>query len=66
MERMAQRVDAQVLTNEWPGRTTIGFVLLGMMIVVEEEFGALPLGLLTGGLVWSVTCRMRDKPDERR
>ena len=40
----------------------IGFALLAMMIVVEDEFGALPLGLIAFGTVWHLVTRRRMRP----
>lgn len=39
--------------------TLIGFILLVYMIVVEDEPGALPLGLMTMGLVWYFFIRRK-------
>jgi hypothetical protein len=39
----------------------IGFALLIMMIVVEDEFGALPLGLIVVGAAWHLVTRRRIK-----
>ncbi|HLA64760.1 MAG TPA: hypothetical protein VK610_10055 [Rhodothermales bacterium] len=37
----------------------IGLVLLVYMIVVEDEPGALPLGLVVVGLGWQIATRVR-------
>lgn len=39
--------------------TLLGLALLIMMIVVEGEFGALPLALLVGGGIWYGIARLR-------
>jgi hypothetical protein len=44
----------------------IGLGLLLMMILVEDEFGALPLALVFIGAVWYGRCSMRERRGRRR
>lgn len=37
----------------------VGLVLLGYMVAVEGEPGALPLALVVGGTVWYLLARRR-------
>ena len=39
--------------------TLLGVALLAYMIVVEDEPGALPLGLIAAGIAWFVVARLR-------
>ena len=39
----------------------LGVLLLVYMIVVEDEPGAIPLGLIVFGVAWLVTTRVREK-----
>ena len=39
----------------------VGLVLLGYMVVVEGEPGALPLALVAIGAVWLVVARRRSR-----
>lgn len=54
MKSQAQRIAALVLI-------VLGLALLVMMIIVEDEFGALPLALLAAGGIWYGRCWMRDR-----
>lgn len=42
----------------------VGVALLVMMILVEDEFGALPLALIVGG-AWYGSLWLRGKSDSR-
>lgn len=41
----------------------IGLILLVMMVLVEDEFGALPLALIVGGGAWYGSLWMRGRSD---
>ena len=44
--------------------TFIGIVLLGFMIAVEDEPGAIPLFLIIAGTVWFFTTRSKIKSQQ--
>ena len=50
----------QRTVSVWIG--AVGFALVVMMITMEGELGALPLGLILLGTVGYVTGRMRGRP----
>lgn len=41
----------------------LGLALLVMMILVEDEFGALPLALIVGGGAWYGSLWLRGRQD---
>jgi hypothetical protein len=49
----------QRTVSAWIG--AVGLALVGMMITMEGELGALPLGLILLGAVGYVTGRMRGR-----
>ena len=40
---------------------TIGLMLLAMMVVVEDEPGAIPLALVAGGVIGYITAHIRGR-----
>lgn len=46
--------------------TVLGLLLLGYMISVEGEPGALPLALVILGVSWHVFTRIQMRPHRRR